>query len=411
MKFANGLPDDLEENLAMIDELGGTKTYNHYPNGWAMAFNTPFKMWKRYEYNGGTCDPCVISWPAGIKARGELRDQYHHAIDLVPTILDLLAVDAPKTINGHTQAPFDGVSMRESLDDASAESDRKTQFYAMLGSRSIWHEGWKAVTTHPCLFGWGHFNDDEWELYNTDVDRAELNNLASEQPDKVRELVNVWFSEAGANQAFPLDDRSVVEIVNTPRPQLAAPRDRYVYYPDTAPVSEWQSVGLRGRSFTIGALVDIPGPGAHGVLVAQGSRFGGYALYIKDNRLHYVNSYVGEEQMIAGSEDVPTGQNLILAASFEKESQEPTATHGTLSIFHGDTKVGEAKIKTQMGFFAVAGSSLYVGRHAGDELTSDYPGEPPYTFAGGTIRKVAIDVSGEPYTDLEHHAAMLLKHQ
>ena len=174
MKFANGVPDDLEQNLAMIDELGGTKTYNHYPTGWAMAFNTPFKMWKRYEFNGGTSDPCIISWPAGIKARGEIREQYYHAIDLVPTILDVLGVEAPETIKGHTQSPFDGVSMRESFDDASAESKRKTQFYAMLGSRSIWHEGWKAVTTHPCIAGWGNFNDDEWELYHTDVDRSEV---------------------------------------------------------------------------------------------------------------------------------------------------------------------------------------------------------------------------------------------
>ena len=138
-----------------------------------MAFNTPFKMWKRYEFNGGTCDPCIISWPAGIKARGEIRDQYHHAIDIVPTILDVLGVEAPETIKGHTQSPIDGVSMRASFDDASAPSTRKTQFYAMLGSRSIWHEGWKAVTTHPRIAGWGHFNDDEWELYHTDVDRSE----------------------------------------------------------------------------------------------------------------------------------------------------------------------------------------------------------------------------------------------
>ena len=122
MKFANGVPDDLAQNLAMIDELGGTKTYNHYPNGWAMAFNTPFKMWKRYEFNGGTSDPCIISWPAGTKARGEIRHQYHHAIDIVPTILDVLGVEPPETIKGHTQSPFDGVSMRESFDDASVES-------------------------------------------------------------------------------------------------------------------------------------------------------------------------------------------------------------------------------------------------------------------------------------------------
>ncbi len=183
--------------------------------------------------------------------------------------------------------------MRASLDDASSPSSRKTQFYAMLGSRSIWHEGWKAVTTHPAIAGWGHFNDDEWELYHTDVDRNETRNLAAEHPDKVRELVNLWFSEAGANQAFPLDDRSALEILATPRPQLTAPRNRYVYRPGTAAVSEWQAVNTRGRSYVIGALVDIPAPGAQGVLFAFGSRFGGHALYIKDNRLHYVNNFVG----------------------------------------------------------------------------------------------------------------------
>ena len=161
MKFVNGVPDEMSDNLEMLDELGGPKTYNHYPNGWAMAFNTPFKMWKRYEYAGGTSDPCIISWPAGIAAKGEIREQYHHAIDLVPTILDVLGVDAPETIKGHVQSNFDGVSMRSSFEDAKAPSTRATQFYSMLGSRAIWHDGWKAVTNHPTIAGWSNFNDDE----------------------------------------------------------------------------------------------------------------------------------------------------------------------------------------------------------------------------------------------------------
>ncbi len=409
MKFANGVPDDLEDNLAQLDELGSPSTYNHYPNGWAMAFNTPFKMWKRYEFNGGTADPCIISWPAGTEARGGIRDQYHHAIDLVPTILDVLGVDRPETIKGHTQSPLDGVSMRESIDQPSASSTRTTQFYAMLGSRSVWHEGWKAVTTHPTVSGWGHFNDDEWELYHTDVDRAELHDLAAEQPDKLRELVNIWFAEAGANGAFPLDDRSPIEILNTPRPQLTGPRSRYVYYPDTAAVSEWQAVSTRNRSFVIGALVDIPAPGASGVLFAIGARFGGHALYVKDNRLHYVNSFVGSvEQQIVGTEDIPAGERLILSASFDKDGQEPDHATGMLSLYHGDHKVGEGRIKTQLGAFAIAGAGLYVGRHSGEPVTHDYPGEPPYRFTGGTIDRVAIDVSGEPYLDLEREAALML---
>jgi arylsulfatase A-like enzyme len=412
MKFANGVADDLEQNLAMIDELGGTKTYNHYATGWAMAFNTPFKMWKRYEFNGGTCDPCIISWRAGIQARGELRDQYHHAIDVVPTILDLLGVEPPETIKGHTQAPYDGVSMRDSFDDASAESKRKTQFYAMLGSRSIWHEGWKAVTTHPCIAGWGHFNDDEWELYHTDVDRSEVHDLAGERPDRLRELINVWFSEAGANRAFPLDDRTPVEIMMDPRPQLSSPRSRYVYFPGNAPVPEWQAVNVKNRSFVVGALVDIPAPGAEGVIFAHGSRFGGHALYVKGNRLHYVSNFVGaDEQLIVATDELPTGENLILSASFEKEGNEPVCATGTLTLYHGDHEVGAGTIKTQLGAFAIAGAPLFVGRHAGEPVTDDYPGESPYTFTGGTIRQITVDVSGEPYLDLERHAEMLVRSQ
>jgi arylsulfatase A-like enzyme len=410
MKMMNGMPDDLQQNLAMLDELGGTKTYNHYPNGWAMAFNTPFKLWKRYEFNGGTSDPCIISWPKGMKARGELRHQYHHAIDLVPTILDILGVEPPATIKGHVQSRLDGLSMRYSLDDADAPTARTTQFYSMLGSRAVWHQGWKAVTTHPAISGWSNFNDDVWELYHTDVDRAELHDLAAEHPDKLRELVGLWFAEAGANQAFPLDDRSALEILSTPRPQLSAPRNRYVYVPDTAEVPEAQAVNVRNRSYVVAAQVDLPASGAQGVLFAHGSRFGGHALYVKDNRLHYAYNFVGiVEQKIDATEDLPTGQDLIVSAAFDKDGEDPPGVAtGVLSLYHGDHKVGEGRIKTQPGSFAIAGEGLCVGRDGGEPVTDDYPGAPPWQFTGGTIKRIAIDVSGEPYVDLEREAAAMI---
>jgi arylsulfatase A-like enzyme len=409
-KFANGIPDDMQANLAMLDELGGTKTYNHYPNGWAMAFNTPFKMWKRYEFNGGTADPCIISWPPSSAGRGELRHQYHHAIDIVPTILDVLGVQAPETIKGHVQSRVDGVSMRYSLDSASAPTTRPTQFYSMLGSRGIWHDGWKAVTTHPTLSGWSNFNDDTWELYHTDTDRGECRDLAAAHPDKLRELVNLWFAEAGDNGAFPLDDRSALEIITTPRPQLASPRHRYAYFPDLAEVPEAQAVNIRNRSYTIGALVDIPAPGAQGVLFAHGARFGGHALYLKDNRLHYVYDFVGMmAQKIDGTQDVPTGDNLILSAAFDKDGEDPPGVStGMLSLYHGDTKVGEGRIKTQPGMFSLAGEGLCVGRDSGEAVTSDYPNGSAHHFTGGTIRRVAVDVSGDPYVDLEREAQAML---
>ncbi|MGO9977427.1 MAG: arylsulfatase [Solirubrobacteraceae bacterium] len=408
-KFINQIPDDIEDNLAMIDELGSPKTYNHYPNGWAMAFNTPFKMWKRYEFNGGSCDPCMISWPKGIKARGEIRHQYHHAIDLVPTILDCLGVDAPEAIKGHVQSSFDGISMRYSFDQESIPSARSTQFYSMLGSRAIWHDGWKAVSTHPTVAGWGHFNDDTWELYHVETDRSEVHDLAAEHPDKLRELINLWFSEAGANGAFPLDDRSPVEIITTPRPQITSPRDRYRYFPGVAEVPEAQAVNIRNRDYIIGMWIDIPEPGASGVLFAHGSHFGGHTLYVKDNRLHYVYNFVGMlEQKIVASEDLPVGDNLLVSAEFVKDSDpNPGVCTGTLLLYHGEKRVGEGRIKTQPATFGLTGSGLTVGRslHA---ITYDYPDERPWTFTGGRIHLGAVDVSGEPYVDLEREAAAMI---
>ena len=412
-KLFNGVPDDMDANLTMLDELGGPKTYNHYPNGWAMAFNTPFKMWKRYEFNGGTSDPCIISWPQGIKAEGEVREQYHHAIDLVPTLLDALGIEAPETIGGHVQSHFDGISMRYSFDAAPLPSARETQFYSMLGSRGIWHQGYKAVTTHPTISGWSHFEQDTWELYHTDDDRSELHDLAAEEPERLQELINLWYAEAGANDGFPLDDRGPLEIILTPRPQLSPARNRYVYYPDIADVPESQSVNIRNRSYAIGALVDIPAPGAEGVLFAHGARFGGHALYIKDNRLHYVYSFVGSfEQKIVATEDVPTGERLILSAAFEKDGEDPPGVSvGTLSLFHGDVKVAEGRIKTQPGKFALGGEGLCVGRDSSDPVTSDYPGSAPWKFTGGTINRVAVDVSGEPYVDLEREAVAMMSRE
>jgi arylsulfatase A-like enzyme len=412
-KFFNGIPDDLAANLAMIDELGGPQTYNHYPTGWAMAFNTPFKMWKRYSFNGGTCDPCIVSWPAGIPARGEVRDQYHHAVDLVPTVLECLGLEEPATVRGVTQIPIQGVSMASSFPSADTPSTKRTQFYSMLGTRGIWHDGWKAVTTHPAISGWGDYAHDTWELYHVETDRSELHDLAASEPDRLAELIGLWFYEAGVNHAFPLDDRAALEIILTPRPQLIPARDRYVYRPGGAEIPEHIAVNLRNRDFTIGALVDLTDAGAQGVLFAHGSRFGGHALYIRDNRLHYVNNFAGvAEQRIDATEDLPRGEDLILSASFEKSSEEPPGTaHGTLSLFHGDRKVGEGTIRTQPGYFSLAGEGLTVGRDSGEAVTDDYPGEAPWPFSGGTLHRVAVDVSGEPYLDLEREAAAMLSRE
>ena len=239
-KFFNNYPDELSENLKLIDKLGGPDTYEHYPTGWAAATSAPFKMFKRYsEYSGGTCDPLVISWPKGIKARGEVRNQYHHSTDIVPTILDVCGLEMPKVYKGVEQYPLSGVSMRYSFDaKPDAPTAKKRQYYSMLGTRGLWEDGWKAVAMHAPLTGKGNFDKDEWELYHVDVDRAEAKNLAKEHPEKLQSLIKAWFEEADKNLVLPLDDRSAREVFAIERPSEEAPRERYIYYPGTNAVPE-----------------------------------------------------------------------------------------------------------------------------------------------------------------------------
>ena len=229
-KFFNGYPDELAENLKLIDRLGGPDTYEHYPTGWAAATSTPFKMFKRYsEYAGGTCDPLVISWPKGIKARGEVRNQYHHSTDIVPTILDICGLEMPKVYRGVEQYPLSGVSMRYSFDAPTAPTQKKRQYYAMLGTRAIWEDGWKAVALHAPISGKGHLDKDVWELYHVDADPAESKNLAKEHPEKLQALIKAWFEEADKNLVLPIDDRTALEQLNIERPSEEPPRERYIY--------------------------------------------------------------------------------------------------------------------------------------------------------------------------------------
>lgn len=408
-KFFNGIPDSMEENLKMLDQLGSPSTYNHYCNGWAMAFNTPYKLWKRYSsFSGGTSDACIFSWPTGMKTRGEIRQQYHHAIDVVPTILECLGLELPAQIKGYTQSPIEGVSMRYSFDDANAPSHHITQFYSMLGSRGIYHDGWKAMTTHPTIAGWGHFQEDTWELYHLTEDRAECRNLAAQEPLKLQELIDYWYLEAGKYHALPLDDRTPVEIVMSQRPQPTKPQKRYTYFPDTAGIPESVAVNVRNRSYTIGAVVDIADPDAHGILFNQGTRFGGHTLYLKDRKLHYTYNFVGMmEQRVVSDRDVPTGKNLILSASFDKQGEDPPGVaKGTLTLYINDKAVGSMAMQTQPGKFGL-GSNILIGRSGGSTVSADYTA--PFAFTGGTIQRVAVDVSGEPYLNLQSEAEARLR--
>ncbi len=410
-KFFNGIPDTIEENLQYLDELGSPATYNHYPVGWAWAFNTPFKMWKRYNFEGGVADAMVVSWPKGIGAKGELRHQFLHATDVVPTMFDCLGVDLPEDVKGYQQIPLEGVSFRSTFESDEVPTPKKTGFFSMLGSRAIWHKGWKAVSVHPTIAGWGDYEHDRWELYDTTKDPTEMNDLATEHPEKVHELVNLWFHEAGKYNGLPLVDLTAVEVLADPtRPQVAPPRDRYVYFPDTAEVPETAAVNIRNRSYSIAVEVEVDAEDAAGVLFSHGARFGGHALYVKDGKLKYVYNFVGsKEQIVESSSEIPTGQR-ILGATFLREG-DSLPTTGTLSLFVDDEKVGEGTIMTQPGNFSLVGEGLNVGRDPAEPVTSDYTGTSPYAFKGGTIKRAIVDVSGEQYVDLEKEALALMKRE
>jgi arylsulfatase A-like enzyme len=405
-KIFNGLPDRVEDALPYLDDLGSPLTYNHYPTGWACAFNTPFKLWKRYSnWEGGTADPLIVSWPKEITNYG-IRRQFVHAIDIVPTVYECLGIEAPAVVKGHTQHEIEGVSFASSLVDPDAKTGKETQFFSMLGTRAIWHQGWKALAVSPASpESWHDFGAQRWELYDTESDPSECHDLAGDHPDKLRALVDLWWAEAGRYHALPLETRNAVEILNTDRPQLSKARSRYVYYPGGSEIPESVAPNIRNRSYTIAVEATIDTAEAGGVLFAQGARFGGHALYIKDGRFKYVYNFAGlQEQMIESDENVPTGRH-VFSVSFEREGDGMPA-EGTLTLHIGEDRVGEGRIRTQPGKFSLAGEGLNVGKDGGEPVTDDYPGDAPWAFAGGTIHRAVIDVSGEPFVDLAEEARM-----
>jgi arylsulfatase A-like enzyme len=405
-KFFNGYPDDLAENMKMIDKLGSPDTYNHFPTGWAVAFSTPFQMFKRYsQYSGGTADPLVISWPKGIKARGEIRNQYHHSVDIVPTILDIVGVEMPKVYRGVEQFPLSGVSMRYTFDAApNAPTQKKRQFYTMLGTRGIWEAGWLATAVHAPLTGHGHFDQDQWQLYHVDADRSESTDLAKKYPEKVEALKKAWDEEARTNLALPLDDRVATELVSIERPSGEPKRDRYVYYPNTAPVPEGVAVNVRNRSYKILANVEITDADASGVIFAHGSRFGGHALFIKDHKLYYVYNFLGikpEQQFVATTELKPG--KYTLGMEFTRTGAGPNnESLGTMKLYVNDQVVAEGPMKTQPAKFTLSGDGLCVGYDSGDAVSSGY--KTPGTFHGGTIQGVGVTVEAASYEALEMEA-------
>lgn len=392
MKFFNAYPDDIQENLRLLDKLGSPETYNHYPTGWAVAFSTPFRMFKRYSgYSGGTSDPLVIHWPKGIKAKGELRHQYHHSTDIVPTILEACGVTMPEVVDGVKQSPLAGVSMLYTFNNAGAPTTKEIQYYEMLGTRGIWSKGWKAVTEHgPLPSDIGKFDKDRWQLFHTDEDRSEAVDLAAKYPDKVKELANLWMVEAKKNNVLPLNDISIPALHQLEYHVAPSADGKYTYYPGTAEIPEAAAASTLGRSFSITAEVELS-RSAQGVIFSQGARFGGYSLFIKNGRLVFVYNFLGippEQQL---STAVPAAGKHSIRVEFVKEKiDEHYAMQGIMKLYVDGKILDEKPFRTQSGRFTLVGDGLCIGYDSGDPVSNQYTYK--FSFTGGAIAKVVYDV-------------------
>ena len=286
----NGVPTTLEEALAHIDEIGGPRWHNNYPWGWTVAGNTPFRRWKREVHEGGVADPLIVHWPRGAAVGGaRFRRQYVHAIDIVPTVLEAVGIEAPGEIRGVAQRPIEGTSFFPTIADPASPEAHLTQYYEMFGCRALYHEGWKAVTYHPIMQMEPGIDADEWELYHVAVDPSECHDLAQQEPDRLAQMVARWWVEAGRYQVLPLDPRPLPVLLSE-RPLSVPHRQRYDYYQDAAPVPEIVAVNVKNRTHRIVADVTIPRGGAHGVLLSQGSLLGGWCFYVAGDAVHHVHN-------------------------------------------------------------------------------------------------------------------------
>ncbi len=424
-QFFNNAPESLEDSLAKLDEIGGPTTFNHYPWGWTWAGNTPFRRWKRETYRGGASDPFLVHWPAGIAARGEVRQQYAHIIDMVPTVLDVLGLEPPTTIRGVTQAPLHGVSFAYTFADADAATRHYTQYFEMFGHRAIDHNGWRAVCPWPgpsfaeadVPFGTPITADtlamldaERWELYNAAEDFSENYDVAAENRGKVIELIAQWYVEAGRYNVLPIDGTAVIRLM-TERPQLTEARTSYAFWPDTAVVPGAVAPRVLNRPHSITADVEIPAGGAEGVLLCQGANTGGFTFYVQQQRLHYAHNYLSRAiYHVSTSDPLPEGSHR-LRFEFEPTGEPDFAlgrgAPGRAQLYVDDQLVAQAEFPVTVAIMFNPGG-LSCGSNPGAPIVADY--QSPFRFTG-LLRKVTVDVSGELIIDSEAEMRMAMSRQ
>jgi arylsulfatase A-like enzyme len=379
----NFRPEPIAEKVRRIDDIGGPDSHNNFPLGWAMASNTPLRRYKQNTHGGGIRDPFVMSWPKRVPAQGELRHQFVHVSDLVPTLLELVGVEAPKEIAGCAQMPIEGESFAGSIADPSAPSKSSPQYFEMFGHRGIWHRGWKAVAFHP---PGTPFENDRWELFHLDRDFSEVDDLAAREPERLAELTKLWWREAEKHNVLPLDDRFAARFAeNAARFQGA--RNHFVFHAGMGHVPTDVAPDVRSRSYTIEADVEIDGAGAEGVLIAHGDATSGYSLYIKDGRLVHDLNIGGGHEIVRSDREVPSGAHRF-GVHVERLVRETPPAKGARTGATAYTLLidGEpaGSLQTQLGFYNfISWSGLDIGRDRSSPV-SLY--DAPFEFTGRLLR-------------------------
>jgi len=374
----NGLPDPVEDQLEFLDEWGGPTSYPHFHAGWAVATNTPFQWTKQVaSHYGGTRNPLVVHWPDGIDAQGEIRSQWHHVTDIAPTVMEAAGLPFPTSVNGTLQKPFEGVSLVYSFDAPDAADRHTTQYFEMFGNRAIYHDGWVAATKHRTPWASapdGPLDHDRWELYHVEEDFSEANDLAASNPAKLQELQDLFMEEAVKYHVLPLDDR-VFERFNAAiagRPDLMGERTSLTLYPGMTGMMENAFINVKNRSHTITAEVEIPEGGGEGVILAQGGRFAGWSLYMKDGRVSYVHNWVGKERYtITAPELLPAGKATI-RYEFAYESGDEPGMGGMGTLYVNGLKVAEGRIEKTTPFLFSADETADVGVDEATPVTDEY---------------------------------------
>jgi arylsulfatase A-like enzyme len=380
-----------------IDKLGGPESYNHFAVGWAHAMNTPYQWTKQVASHwGGTRNGTIVHWPKGIKAKGEQRSQFHHIIDVAPTILEAAGLPQPHSVEGIQQQPIEGVSMVYSFDDPKAAERHETQYFEMFGNRGIYHKGWTAVTRHktPWLLVGEKvpaFDDDVWELYDTSKDWSQANDLSKQMPEKLHQLQRLWLIEATRYNVLPLDDQ-VAERMNPDtagRPVLIR-GNRQILFGGMGRLSENSVVSVKNKSHSVTALIEAPESNANGVIIAQGGNIGGWALYVKDGKLKYCYNLLGIHYFYveAGSTLTPGEHQVRMEFKYDGGG---LGKGGTASLYVDGNKVGEGKVAATAAMIFSADDGLDIGGDTGSPVSQEYgPHGNEFT---GRVKGVEITIA------------------